>query len=95
MLIAPRGSPAFLPVSPRRREIDPDTTACRYQQTTVESCLLCETSLHTREMQPPVMSSFKAAGAYGHRYGLLSGYFAQDFYNQFSDLLERLATFSA
>jgi endonuclease/exonuclease/phosphatase (EEP) superfamily protein YafD len=66
-------------------------------------CLLCETSLHARDIRLPVSLSFEAVGAYVHRFGLnavlvvvyRADNFTQDFYDQFGDLLERLATFSA
>jgi hypothetical protein len=66
-------------------------------------CLLCDASLHAREIPLPVFSSFEVVGAYIHRSGLSAvlvvvyrtGNVTQAFYDQVSDLLERLATFSA
>jgi Endonuclease/Exonuclease/phosphatase family len=66
-------------------------------------CLLCDVSLHPREIPLPVFSSFEIVCAYIHRSGLSAvlvvvyrtGNVIQDFYDQFCDLLERLATFSA
>jgi hypothetical protein len=65
--------------------------------------LLCDVSQHAREIPLPVFSSFETVCAYIHRSGLSAvlvvvyrtGNVTQDFYDQFSDLLERLATFSA
>jgi endonuclease/exonuclease/phosphatase family metal-dependent hydrolase len=66
-------------------------------------CLLCDASLHAREIPLPVFSSFEVVGAYIHRSGLSAvlvvvyrtDNVTQAFYDQVSNLLEKLATFSA
>lgn len=62
-----------------------------------------ETSLYAWEIRLSVVPCFEAAGACVHRPGAnaamvvvyRTGVITRDFYNQFSDLFERLATFFA
>ena len=68
-------------------------------------CLLYESSLHVRTVQLPVFSTFEAVTAFVHRAGFNtvvavvyrpgSCSVTQSFFDDFSDLLERLSTFSA
>ena len=68
-------------------------------------CLLYEPSLHARTIQLPVFSTFEAVAVFVHRAGFNavvvviyrpgSRSVTQSFFDDFSDLLERLSTFSA
>jgi Reverse transcriptase (RNA-dependent DNA polymerase)/Endonuclease-reverse transcriptase len=68
-------------------------------------CLLYDTSLHARPLQLPFSSTFEAVAAYVHRAGFNavvvvlyrpgSCSVTNAFFDDFSDLLERLSTYSA
>ena len=65
-------------------------------------CLLCKASLHARDIHLPTFSSFEVVGAHIYRSGVSTvlvvvfrtSNVTQAFYDQFSDLLQSIATFS-
>lgn len=94
--------PGFKYVEKARPRSDNDTT------TTVNHggvCLLCEPSLHVRAVPLPVFATFEVVTAFVQRAGFSvvvavvyrpgSSSVTQSFFDDFSDLLERLSTFSA